>query len=403
MVFKNRVAARSAGRSTPRRLLCDHTAGRDVLLVGADRQWSRAIRAAAGDLGGIAVHAVASGRVALRRLMQAQRPYSQVLLNPARDDGLIPTLLSLTCDEAGSETSLLLLGRSAVAPSRACVVPGPARAAVLAALAGGCTRPAAAAPSLPELHRALLERRIDARYQPLVRMEDGRPAGVEALARLHGTGHGVLAPEYFVPHVEAAGLSAALTSLIAGRSFADITAPPMKALKLHVALNVPLDVLLAPEALRRLDEQRRAANVPASRVVIELTESRAVGDLPRLARAVAWLRDAGYGVSVDDVGPNVPNHEAILTLPFTSMKIDKEVVRRSGASAPATEFVRRIVGLAKERGLLVVAEGVHDAPTWKRMRRAGADLAQGFAIARPLPAAALPVWADAWRGRADLD
>jgi EAL domain-containing protein (putative c-di-GMP-specific phosphodiesterase class I) len=161
-------------------------------------------------------------------------------------------------------------------------------------------------------------------------------------------------------------------------------------------------VLVAPDALRRLDAEREAAGVAASRVVIELTERRTVADLRQLRRTVSRLREAGYGIAIDDIGPTMPRYEALLDMPFTTIKLDKYVVTRSAVAGDTAEFVKRVIARAKARGLVVVVEGVEDVQTWNRMRRAGADLAQGFVIARPLPAAALPAWKDAWRSRTDL-
>jgi EAL domain-containing protein (putative c-di-GMP-specific phosphodiesterase class I) len=166
-----------------------------------------------------------------------------------------------------------------------------------------------------------------------------------------------------------------------------------------VALNVPLDVLVGPDALHRLEADRTAAGLPARQVVIELTESRVVSDLRQLARVVEQLRRAGYGVALDDLGPAMPRYEALLDIPFTAVKLDKTIVMRGGGEDAAAAFVARIIGAAKARGLKVVVEGVEDMRTWHRVRNAGADLAQGFLIGRPLPASALPAWAAAWGAR----
>jgi EAL domain-containing protein (putative c-di-GMP-specific phosphodiesterase class I) len=374
-----------------------------VLLVGADRHWSRSVRAVAHDLGGIGVHTVPSGRVALDRLLHPSSLYSHVLMNPARDDGLSATIRGLTCDEEGSGTALLLLGRAPGAPSHGCVIPGPSQAAIRSALVYGCRHALSGPPPIVELRAALAEQRIDARYQPLVRLADRKPAGVEALARLHRFGHPMLAPEHFVPRIEAAGLASELTELVLVRSFADMTSAVLAPLDLKVALNFSLDVLLVPDALHRLEVLRTAAGIAASRVVIELTESRIVTDLPRLRRAVLRLRDAGYGVALDDVSPAMPRNEALLDMPFTAVKLDKGVVIRGAVAADAAAFIRRIVALARPRGITVIAEGVEDRRTWRRVKAAGIDLAQGFIVGRPLPAQALPAWVEAWSARADLD
>ena len=63
----------------------------------------------------------------------------------------------------------------------------------------------------------------------------------------------------------------------------------------------------------------------------------------------------------------------------------------------ALDFIVRVIGSAKARRLVVIAEGVEDIGTWTRMRQLGADEAQGFLVSRPLPPAALPIWFESWR------
>jgi EAL domain-containing protein (putative c-di-GMP-specific phosphodiesterase class I) len=373
-----------------------------VLLVGADLRWSRAVRRVVHESTGGAVDPVPCGRAALARLLDRKHIYSHVLLNPARADGLLTTILGLTCDEANSGTALLVLGRTAWAPSHACIIPGASHEAIRAALTGNCGAGAVTALSMGMLRTALADQRVDARYQPLVRLTDREPAGFEALARLYHVGHGMIAPRHFVQRMEDAGLAGTLTKLVTLRSLADLAAPILSGDRCTVSVNFPLDVLLVPDALHWLDVEREMTGVAASQVVIELTESRVVANLRQLRRVVEGLRRTGYHVAIDDVSPAVPRYAALLDMPFTAVKIDKDIVMRAAAATEAADFVERIIEAAKPRGLTVVAEGVQDARTWHRMRRAGVDLAQGYIIARPMPAAALPPWIEAWRSRTDL-
>jgi EAL domain-containing protein (putative c-di-GMP-specific phosphodiesterase class I) len=361
------------------------------------------VRAVARELGGIAVDAVPSGRAALARLIDPTRPYSRVLMNPARDDGLLRDILGLTCDEQGSGSELLLLGRSAAAPPHVCVVSAPQRAAIRSALTRGCGCRHVMLPSILELRGALAERRIEPHYQPLVHLADRQPAGVEALARLHRGRLPMLAPEHFVPRIEAAGLASDLTELVLIRSFADMMSDTLSPHGFNVALNFPLDVLMLPDAVERLEALRRRSGIAAEQVAIELTESRVVTDLPPLRRVVGRLRDAGYGVALDDVSPAMLHQEALLHVPFSAVKLDRQIVQRAAVSRDAAVFIRRIIDIAKSRGATVIAEGVEDVQTWHRVRGAGVDLAQGFIVGRPLPAAALPAWIENWQGRSDLD
>lgn len=249
---------------------------------------------------------------------------------------------------------------------------------------------------LTEITSALTDAFIDTRYQPVVRVADRVPVGLEALVRLNHPTRGTLMPEDFVPQLEDAGMGGQLTELVAASAFADMTGPGLAPLGLPVSLNFPLDVLLLPSALTRLDMQREAVGMPVEQVIIELTESRPVNDVAALRGALEHLRGVGYQIVIDDVGPAVQALDELLQLPFTGMKLDKVLVLQARNDAAALAMVERTVGTAKGRGMTVVAEGVEDASLWQFVRQLGVDQAQGFLVAHPMPAAAVPVWLSAW-------
>jgi EAL domain-containing protein (putative c-di-GMP-specific phosphodiesterase class I) len=255
---------------------------------------------------------------------------------------------------------------------------------------------------LTELRDALAGAMIETRYQPIVRLSDRQPVALEALARLNHPTRGTLPPGDFVPQIEDAGLAARLTDLIVDRAMADLAGPLLQPLELDITLNFPLDVLLVPDALRRLETRRRAAGVAAGRVVIELTESREVEDLVALGRVLETLRAEGYRISIDDVAPSVPHVDGLLELPFSTLKLDKAVVQHLPEVPDMQDFMGHVMDVARKRGLSVVAEGVEDVATWQRMLALGVDHAQGYLIARPLPTAAVPIWLEAWRSQPEF-
>lgn len=252
---------------------------------------------------------------------------------------------------------------------------------------------------LIDLRKALDGAMIETQYQPIVRLADRKPIALETLVRLNHPAHGTLPPDDFVPQVEDAGLAAQLTELVAERALQDMASAELVEHELRVTLNFPLDVLLVPDALRRLDRQRRSVGIPADRVVIELTESRPVEDFAGLRAALEPLRADGYSISIDDLSPGMPQIEALLELPFTSVKLDKDVVQHLHESPDMLAFARHILALAKAHNLSVVAEGVEDVATWKRAEALGIHHAQGFLVARPLSAAAIPGWLETWRNQ----
>jgi EAL domain-containing protein (putative c-di-GMP-specific phosphodiesterase class I) len=232
-----------------------------------------------------------------------------------------------------------------------------------------------------------------------VRFADRLPVALEVLARLEHPVHGLLSPDLFVPPLEDAGLAWELTQAVVLTAFAEWDGAALDRLGLSLALNLPLDLLLLPAALAWLDEQRRTVGIPANRITIELTESQPVTRIDEVRAAVAGLRRAGYGVAIDDVGPGVRDHRALLDMDFSALKLDKDLVRGARDNPATQDFLLRAVAAARAARLRLIAEGVEDDEVWDRMQRLGVDEAQGYLIARPLPADAVAGWHRAWCAR----
>ncbi len=249
---------------------------------------------------------------------------------------------------------------------------------------------------LPELREALAAARIRTRFQPIVAVSDRAPVALEVLARLEHPIRGIVSPDLFVPQYEAAGLAWPMTDAVVRRAFAEWTDIGLDRFGMSIALNLPLDVLLIPEALRRLDQQRQEAGIPATSVTIELTESRPLSRLADLHIATARLRRIGYELAIDDVGPDVRDHRDLLALPFSVLKLDKDVVQDSLLCPQARHFVTTAITAARAAGMLVVAEGVSDEALWTHIAALGIDHAQGFLVGRPIPASSVSAWHADW-------
>jgi EAL domain-containing protein (putative c-di-GMP-specific phosphodiesterase class I) len=237
---------------------------------------------------------------------------------------------------------------------------------------------------------------VRALYQPMVWLSNRRPGGMEALARLEHPRLGRLTPAQFLPAAEAAGLLDRLTEGMVARVFGEWSRQQLRALGMGIGLNLPLDVMLRGDLAARLESRCTASGLTPFNIVLELTETQPVLDVPALGAAVAALRGRGYRVSMDDVGPGQRDPTALLRLPFTSVKLDMALVHRAADSTEARSYLRWLIGAAHDGGMIVVAEGIEDADTWGRMQTLGVDAGQGFAIARPMPAAAVPQWYRAW-------
>ncbi len=366
-----------------------------LLLVSRKSSWGQAVRLAGEQIGGIVSEC--NARDALTRLAGVGNHYSHLLVDDGDADGLTTALADLTTETAEPETDMLLLG----GPERKRPYPRVIRTAephaVQEALMTTTPRNRSeSAVNLADLRTALDDAMIEIRYQPIIRMADRRPVGLEALARLAHPTLGTLLPDQFVPQLEDAGLAARLTEVVSAQVFADLLSQALAATGLRVSVNFPLDVLLHRASLARLEQQRVAAGIPADRIIIELTESQPVKDLATLRQSVEHLRGLGYGVAIDDAGPAVPRLRPMLDLPFTSVKLDKDLVKQVGASPRIKDFLAATIIDARQRALSVVAEGVETAAIWDLMLAMGTDYAQGFLAARPLPLIAVPIWLEAW-------
>ena len=259
--------------------------------------------------------------------------------------------------------------------------------------------PADAVPVLTkdDMRAALNGAMLMLRYQPLVRLADRTPIGVEALARLDHAKHGMLSADQFVPQMEAAGLSRLLTRTMITQALHQVRSHGLVELGMRVGLNVPLNVLMMPDMLELLETQRQKCAIPASQIVVELTETQPVTDHDALRGVVRRLRDIGYRVAIDDASPAMANIGALLEMAFTTLKFDKSVVRHARHDPDCRAFIEDIAKAAKASKIQTVAEGIEDQETQDLMRALGLDSAQGYFFARPLPIAAVKLWLNSWQ------
>jgi EAL domain-containing protein (putative c-di-GMP-specific phosphodiesterase class I) len=224
-------------------------------------------------------------------------------------------------------------------------------------------------------------------FQAKVSMKDRRIVGAEALARIAITQTDYANP---VPYVELAERNNRID---------DLTFVMTRVVALHAkdffvdGQPMPVSINISPVSLRRLDFPDIMANavegagIPASRVTLEVTETRLLDYGPEALDIFARLRIKGFGLSVDDFGTGASNIDRLQMYPFTELKIDQSFTRNAPNDAFARTSVEMSVRLAKNMGLKIVAEGVETEEMWTFLADLGIDEAQGFLMARPMPPA----------------
>jgi c-di-GMP-specific phosphodiesterase len=224
-------------------------------------------------------------------------------------------------------------------------------------------------------------------YQPIVRLAGGELAGFEALARWRHPRLGLLTPEHFLPLCEELGLMSELGSMMRRESAVQLSAwrgRRAAAADLTVAVNLSVGELERPELLAEATALRREADLPPGALKLEVTESEVMRDPERAAIILHQLRAAGLTLALDDFGVGFSSLSYLTRLPIDTLKIDGWFVRTMAEDTGSAKIVSSIVRLGRDLAMEVVAEGVEDADTARRLLALGCDYAQGFGFAQPM-------------------
>ncbi len=236
-------------------------------------------------------------------------------------------------------------------------------------------------------------------YQPKVAVATGQVMGVEALVRWRHPANGMVLPDQFVGVAEEHGLIDDLTAVVLRAALAHARRWRDMALALRVSINVSMDNLTSLNFPDFVAGQAAAAGVSPEDVVLEVTESRLMKDLRSPLEVLARLRLKRFSLSIDDFGTGHSSLAQLRDFPFDELKIDRGFVHGACANETLRAMYDASLGLAKQLGMEIVAEGVEDRHDWDFLRRTGCSMAQGYFIAKPMPADAIPAWIKAWESR----
>ncbi len=225
-------------------------------------------------------------------------------------------------------------------------------------------------------------------YQPVVGLASGRLDGFEALVRWDRPGTGLVPPNEFIPVAESSKLICDLDRWVlheATRQVAEWRAGDPAAAGLTVAVNVSGRHLSDPRVVRDVTDALLASGLPPELLIVEVTETVLVNEPAAYGHLVA-LRELGVAVAIDDFGTGYTSIGQLAGMPVDTLKIDRSFIS-SGTSGHA-ELVALMIRAAHTFGLTVVAEGVEEDAQLEWLREQRCDYAQGFLLARPLPATA---------------
>ncbi|MGA8208265.1 MAG: EAL domain-containing protein [Candidatus Dormiibacterota bacterium] len=224
-------------------------------------------------------------------------------------------------------------------------------------------------------------------YQPQFNLRTRMVSTVEALLRWPHPRLGLVPPLDFLPLAEEAGLMRALTTIVLDKALTQCASWRASGHDLTVSVNISITNLLDAEFIDLVGEQLLTHQVPASNLILEITETTIVRDFERCKSVIAQLRGMGVGISVDDFGAGFTSLAYLGNLAVSELKLDRTFITGLGTGqATDAALVRATIDLGHALGLRVVAEGIEDNATLTVLTGMGCDLAQGFFIGRPVPA-----------------
>jgi diguanylate cyclase (GGDEF)-like protein/PAS domain S-box-containing protein len=249
---------------------------------------------------------------------------------------------------------------------------------------------------MADLRAAIEESSLCVYYQPLVDLKSGQVVRFEALLRWQHPVRGVVPPDQFIPFAEQTGVIQPLTDWVLKSVLNQTQQWHQAGHDLGVAVNISMRNLLDPGLPERialfLSEIAPKSRGGVQLLSLEITEGVLMADPDLAVERLSRLRGLGIRLSIDDFGTGYSSLAYLSRLPVNEMKIDRSFIMGIADDPSKAAIVRAALDLGHNLRLEVVAEGVEDQRTWDLLFALGCDTAQGYFMARPMPAEAVLPW-----------
>ncbi len=232
------------------------------------------------------------------------------------------------------------------------------------------------------LKKIMREEKLTVHFQPIVAVSDpGKVFGYECLVRGIDEGGAVVGPEPMFGAARAAGL---LYNLDRAARVKAVEEAARQGIEENVFVNFNATSVYDPAyCLRSTMEAVEESGIPPGRIVFEVTNSEEIRDTVHLGNIADYFREGGFGVALDDLGSCYGSLNLLAELSPDFVKLDMELVSRAGGAPYKASIARKLIELANELGVIVIAEGVETGEQYRWASAHGADYAQGHYFARP--------------------
>jgi EAL domain-containing protein (putative c-di-GMP-specific phosphodiesterase class I) len=237
---------------------------------------------------------------------------------------------------------------------------------------------------LGQLDAAIDNGEVWVAYQPQLDLSQQCLVGAEALARWTHPTKGPISPVEFIAAAEQQGRIGKLTDFVLDRAIATAAAINRRGLKFTVAVNISARLLSDNGLVDRVQRLLRAHGLAPERLTLELTETEALQSSTSGPAVLEALRAAGIRIAIDDYGTGLSTLEYLRKVPANEIKIDQTFVKAMRHNRSDLIMVESTIALAHSLDRTVVAEGVEDRALLEQLAEMKCDVAQGYAIGRPM-------------------
>ncbi|KJF73458.1 MULTISPECIES: bifunctional diguanylate cyclase/phosphodiesterase [Rhizobium/Agrobacterium group] len=235
------------------------------------------------------------------------------------------------------------------------------------------------------LRNAIITDSIDVHFQPIVRLEEAKVIGFEALARWNDPDLGFVSPAVFVPLAEERGFIDALSEALLRKAAEAALFWPRE---LFLSFNLSSAQLMDPGTADNILSILSRVGLDPHRLELEITETAVMTSADTAQRIISELQGAGVRISLDDFGTGQSSLGRLRDFTFDKVKIDRAFVSRISSDRPSEHIIKAIVAMCEGLDLEVVAEGIEERAEEEKLRALGCAMGQGYFYGRPADAAA---------------
>jgi EAL domain-containing protein (putative c-di-GMP-specific phosphodiesterase class I)/ActR/RegA family two-component response regulator len=251
--------------------------------------------------------------------------------------------------------------------------------------------------SFAEVGEGLRAQQFVPYFQPKIALETGQVTGLEAFARWRHPNYGLVEPEAFMPALEHGNRVDFLDWSMIEQSVACCRQLHAQGNRIGVSINLAPATLAHTAFFEQIGACCERHGVSPAAITFELPEASVLSADAALLERLLRLRMAGFGLAIDDYGAGLSNLQLLARIPFTELKIDRSFVDGACHRRPIGAVLAAFLGLARSLGRMSVAVGVENRQDWDFLQGLGCTYAQGYHIAKPMPADQFEGWLDDWR------